>query len=143
MMTKYIAPENLLERKQHEGNGFMPQVDYETWRVAILNFAKGEDKLNFKLMSSHTLTDEVFVLLTGKALLFTATDDLSEVYVEQLEQNKIYNVKKGVCHCHLLEPNGKLLIVENQNTGKETSQDFPIDNDTRNKMRNMVKEIWG
>jgi mannose-6-phosphate isomerase-like protein (cupin superfamily) len=67
-------------------------------------------------------TDEVFVLLEGSAYL---TIGLEMTRVD-LEPNKIYNVKKGVWHSHIMSPDAKVLIVENSNTSAANSEKLPL-----------------
>lgn len=107
-----------LEIYEHTGLGYEPTMHYEQWRVAIANFGDGFDRKKFCKIERHLLTDEVFVLLFGKATLIIGKD-LRKV---EMESGKIYNVKAGIWHAAWMENDAKLLIVENHNTCKENTE---------------------
>lgn len=107
-----------IEISEYHGEGYNPTMHFESWRVAIANFGEHFDKDRYNYLERHLLTDEVFVLLSGEALLITGKD-FSET---PLLPHKIYNVKKGVWHALLMERDAKVLIVENHNTSKENSE---------------------
>ena len=69
------------------------------------------------------LTDEVFVLLEGKAALVVG----EEKNVYQMEKFKIYNVKKAMWHGTAMSPDAKILIVENHNTSADNSEKIFLD----------------
>ena len=56
---------NKLEIHDHTGAGFLPLVNFEHWRVAVLNFSEDLRSEALAAMQRHDLTDEVFVLLRG------------------------------------------------------------------------------
>ncbi|MEW5942101.1 MAG: hypothetical protein AB1750_20745, partial [Chloroflexota bacterium] len=68
-------PESLLEVRAHDAPDYMPLVDYQGWRVALMNYIPDltSDKIN--RMQKHTETDEVFVLLAGRCILFLGEGD--------------------------------------------------------------------
>lgn len=109
---------NELEIYEYNEEGYKPMVAFESWRVAFLNYAERFDKNGIEKLERHTLTDEVFVLLEGKAVLIIGED--AKEY--KMERNKIYNVKKGVWHAIAVTPDAKVLIVENDNTSKDNSE---------------------
>lgn len=108
--------------------GYQPLVDFETWRVAILKYCEDVRLEHIKTMQRHLETDEVFVLLKGNCILITGgdKDKIEEIDVIQMEKHKIYNVKKGVWHNHVLDFEGEVLIVENQNTCDDNSPILPL-----------------
>jgi len=107
-----------IEIFEYDGVGYNPTMHFESWRVAIANFGEHFDKDRYNYLERHLLTDEVFVLLSGNAVLITGTD-FSET---PLTPNKIYNVKKGAWHALLMEKDAKVLIVENHDTARENSE---------------------
>ncbi len=116
--------------------GYKPVIDFESWRVAVLNDI---DELNvdrLKTMQKHSLSDEVFVLLKGSITLFTAGcgEAIGTISATALESGKIYNVKKGTWHTHTLAPNSSCLIVENRNTCDDNSPTVALS-------ENQVKEL--
>jgi len=57
-----------LEILDYTGVGYDPTMHFEAWRVAFLNHAERFDVI--ARLERHMLTDEVFVLLKGRAVLF-------------------------------------------------------------------------
>lgn len=112
-----------IEISEYTEPGYSPVVDYESWRVAILNDIDELEVPNLKTMQKHLLSDEVFVLLKGSCTLFTGGNgtEIGKIQSTTLEPCKCYNVKAGVWHTHTLSPDSSVLIVENQNTCDENS----------------------
>jgi mannose-6-phosphate isomerase-like protein (cupin superfamily) len=79
--------EGLLEVRQHNEPGYLPMVDFEGWRVAVLNFAENLRMENITSMQRHNETDEVFVLLKGRAILFVGQGDeqVTRIHAQPLE----------------------------------------------------------
>lgn len=97
---------------------YQPLVDYEGWRVAVLAYCENTRLEKIKTMQRHDRTDEVFVLIRGKVTLYTGGDGETPENIQavRLEPYKVYNVKKGVWHNHVLDEEGIVLIVENSDT---------------------------
>ncbi len=114
---------HLLEIKEYSDPGYLPLVDYGAWRVAVLNYIDELLPENITHMQRHDQTDEVFVLLAGSCVLFLGEGDdrIEHIYAQEMEPFKVYNVKKGCWHTHTLDPDGRVLIVENCNTGNANS----------------------
>ena len=112
-----------IEVKEYKDPGYAPVIDFESWRVAILNDIDELEIPNLKTMQKHLESDEVFVLLKGSVTLFTAGngEKIGTMKRVTLEPGKCYNVKKGVWHTHTLEKDSSVLIVENQNTCDDNS----------------------
>ena len=98
-----IIPEHLLEVHAHSDAGYRPLVDFGAWRVALLNFSDALRPENIGSVQRHNDTDEVFVLLRGRCLLFVADGDdgtVSSLYAQPMAPLTVYNVKKAVWHTH-------------------------------------------
>ena len=117
MMNKH------LEIFTHDAPGYQPQVDYGSWRVALLNACDMylPDKITY--FDRHLETDKVFILLGGSCgiLLAGAGDKPENACCTWLTAGKIYNVPAGVWHTLFMLPGGKLAVVENKNTGIDNS----------------------
>ena len=107
-----------IEIKEYEGAGYSPIITYDRWRVAVANYAEKFHPDNFSYMERHLQTDEVFILLQGIATLFIGED--KKEY--PLQPCKLYNVKKGAWHNIVLSKDAKILIIENDDTGKENTE---------------------
>lgn len=107
-----------IEIFEYIGEGYNKTMHYKTWRVAFLNFAEKFRDENIKYLERHTLTDEVFVLLQGKATLLTG----KELLKTEMQQGKLYNIKKNAWHNIVLEENSKILIIENEDTSPDNTE---------------------
>ena len=117
-----------IEVKEYKEPGYAPVIDFESWRVAVLNDIDELEIPNLKTMQKHLESDEVFVLLRGHVTLFTAGngEKIGTIRSMLLEPLKCYNVKKGVWHTHTLEKDSSVLIVENRNTCDYNSPTVPL-----------------
>ena len=116
-----------IEIFEYSGNGYKGIVNFESWRIAIANYAERFDKKNIKSLSRHLLTDEAFILLNGSATLGIG-EECAEV---PMEPYKIYNVKKGAWHAIWMSEDAKVLIVENDNTNETNTEYMDIDRKAR------------
>jgi len=119
---------------------YKPLVDFEGWRVAVLAYCENTTPEKILTMQKHDETDEVFVLIRGNATLITAEsgDCPGELALTRLEPCKIYNVKKGFWHNHVLDEEGIVLIVENRNTCDENSPIKPLTEAQQAELRRML-----
>lgn len=109
---------NEIDIIEYTGNGYKPVIDFNGWRVAFLRYAERFDKNYIQQMERHLETEEVFVLLSGEAVLVVGEEQ--KVYF--LERNKLYNVKKGVWHAVCVKKNAQLMIVENADTSIDNTE---------------------
>ena len=105
---------------------YMPLKDYGEWRVAVLKACENTRLEKISWMQKHLLTDEVFVLLDGHCtLLLAGNGELPEtVKTIAMEPHKIYNIKSGYWHNHILDEKGEVLIVENRDTTDDNSPTY-------------------
>ena len=101
---------------EYNGEGYDRTMNFGEWRVAFLNYAERFDKID--KLERHMLTDEVFVLLEGRAVLIIGED----MKIVEMEKNKIYNIRQAVYHAIKVTKDAKVLIVENHNTTKDNSE---------------------
>ena len=120
-----IFENNDIEIFAHTGEGYERTMHYGEWRVAFLNYAERFDQITY--LERHMLTDEVFVLLGGRAKLIVGED--RQEY--PMEPKKLYNVKRGAWHAVKVSGDAQLLIVENHSTGADNTEyirfDAPLD----------------
>lgn len=130
------VPTTLLEISQFSGQGYQPLVDFGYWRVAILNYIDELETQNLTKMQRHNETDEVFVLLEGKCILFLGEGDgaITRIYAQDMEPLKLYNVKRACWHTHTLSKDATVLIVENRDTTLENSPEIELDPEQRTRL---------
>ncbi|MFT5558468.1 MAG: hypothetical protein ACJAYB_000946 [Psychromonas sp.] len=137
---------HLLEVSEYNAAGYSPVVDFQTWRVAMLNYIDELDPDQIDNFQCHNETDEVFVLLSGKCILFCAEVDeknnIIDIISWNMEINKTYNIKRGVYHTHTLSEDAKVLIVENSDTADNNSPKILIDDSVRHRLVKITSELW-
>lgn len=138
-------PESLIEVREHDAPDYKPLIDYQSWRVALMNYTSDltPDKIN--RMQKHTETDEVFVLLKGRCILFLGEGDetVTAVHAVDMELNKLYNVKRGVWHSHTFSEDAKVLIVENRDTVDANSPFVGLSAEQQKQVVELTKRLWG
>jgi len=139
------APATLLEIHSHEAPSYKPLVDYEAWRVAILNFSEDLLPQHLTRMQRHNETDEVFVLLAGQCILFVGEgrETVTRIHAQPLEPGQVYNVKKAVWHTHTLSADAKVLVVENRETTYDNSPFTPLTEEQHRDLITLVRKLWG
>ena len=137
--------EELLEVRDHGAEGYKPLIDFNTWRVAVLNYSGTLRSENITSMQRHNETDEVFVLLRGRCILFLGPgdDSVSRLFAEDMQPLKIYNVKKGVWHTHTLSEDAMVLIVENMDTTYDNSPFCPLTELQQEAIVKLARALWG
>ncbi|OIP44008.1 MAG: hypothetical protein AUK28_11400 [Desulfobacterales bacterium CG2_30_60_27] len=136
---------SLLEVRDHAEAGYRPVLDFDAWRVAILNHAEDLRPENLTRMQRHNETDEVFVLLRGRCILFLGqgADAVTRVFAEDMQPFKIYNVKKAAWHTHTLSEDAMVLIVENRDTTYDNSPFCSLTESQRQTILNLTSALWG
>jgi hypothetical protein len=136
--------ETLLEIREYRGEGYRPLVDYGEWRVAILRY---DDELlpeNIREMQRHDETDEVFVLLGGRCILFLGEgeDRVTTIHAQDMQSLKLYNVKKSCWHSHTLSEDASVLIVENRETTLQNSPRVDLTVAQRETIGELTRKLW-
>lgn len=104
--------------------GYQKLFNFQSWRMAVLNYIDELEIENIVYVEAHNDTDEAFVLLEGSCrLIFACVKDgrITTFESEKLEKNRIYKIPKGVFHTHTLSKDAKLLIVEEEATSEFNS----------------------
>ena len=137
---------HLLEVSEYNATGYAPVVDFQTWRVAMLNYIDELEADKIDNFQCHNETDEVFVLLSGKCILFCAEVDdscnITDIVSWDMQPNKIYNIKRGIFHTHTLTEDAKVLIIENRDTCDDNSPKIMIDGTVNKKLVTMTTALW-
>ena len=136
--------EKLLEVRSYEGAGYQALIDYDKWRVAILRYCDELMPERISTMQQHKETDEVFVLLEGRCILFLGegNDVIMSINAVDMVPSKLYNVKRGVWHSHTLNKDTSVLIVENRDTTIQNSPKMLLDDDQRRRIVDITHELW-
>ncbi len=136
--------DTLLDIQTYIGEGYRPLVDYGAWRVAILRYIDELLPENIGKMQRHDETDEVFVLLTGRCILFIGEGDeqITQIQAQDMEPLKLYNVKRSCWHTHTLSQDATVLIIENQDTAAHNSPEIELNPAQRAQLVTLTGGIW-
>lgn len=135
--------QKLLDIKTYSEEGYRPVIDYDSWRVAVLNYCDELLPENITKFQRHDETDEVFVLLKGSCILFIGEGDeeITEIHAQPMEPLKLYNVKKSVWHSHTLSQDTMVLIVENRDTTDANSPEIKLSKNQRNQLIRLTDNL--
>ena len=141
-----MSLENYCEITEFNDAGYAPIVDFQSWRVAMLNYIDELEPDQINNFQCHLETDEVFVLLAGRCILFLAdVDDDNQIVAIQavdMQPHRGYNIKQGVFHTHTLTEEAKVLIVENRDTDDTNSPKIMIDQKINQQLVELTAEQW-
>lgn len=136
--------ESLLEIRTHALAGYRPLVDYANWRVAMLNYSEDLRVENITALQRHNQTDEVFVLLQGRCILFVGEGEqtVTAIHAREMSPRTLYNVKKGVWHSHTLSEDAMVLVVENRDTSYDNSPFCALTGEQQRVLRELTAAFW-
>ena len=137
-------PETLLEIRSYTGEGYRPLIDFGAWRVAILRYIDELLPERLTHMQRHDETDEVFVLLAGRCILYLGEggDRVDAIRAIDMEPLKLYNVKRSAWHTHTLSEDATVLIVENCDTAPANSPQVPLEPAQRAQVVRLAQTLW-
>ncbi len=134
----------LLDITEYNDVGYQPLIAYGAWRVAILNYIDELLPQNIGKMQRHDNTDEVFVLLKGRCILFVAEgiDRVEQIHAIDMQPLKLYNMKRGTYHTHTLDREAMVLIIENDDTGPTNSPEIDLTTKQRAQLSILTHDLW-
>jgi len=143
-MKPPTLPPHLLEVHQHEGPDYRPLIDFESWRVALMNYTPDLLPEKISTMQRHDETDEVFVLLAGHCVLFLGEgqEAVTRLHAVDMQPFRLYNVKRGAWHSHTFSPDARVLIVENRATTRENSPFTELTPAQRKELIELTRRLW-
>lgn len=114
-----------LEIYEYHGGGYKPLVYNNEWMVALLNFEDCMSQEKACEIERHVKTDEVFVLLQGRAAFYLVAGD-QPLRVIEMQPGLIYNVTQGTWHNLLATKDAMFAIVESRDTDKFDTEIRPL-----------------
>lgn len=117
-----------IEILQHTGSGYNPFLITKNWQVAQLNYQPEQALKNITKLERHMRTDEVFILVKGRARLIDGGDGETPVKHRMLPMKKglVYKVPAGFWHNIVMSKKAKVLIVEESNTHVNDVSYYPL-----------------
>jgi hypothetical protein len=139
---KIMIDQQLLEIVQYTREGYRPVLDYDSWRVAVLNYIDELLPPNITKMQKHQQTDEAFILLKGQCLLYIGEGETEVTHIlpQKMESLKVYNVKKNTWHTHTLSKDAMVLIIENRDTTDDNSPEILLTEKQRTDLVQLAEE---
>ncbi len=124
----------LIEQYQISDNGYHPFLIRDGWQVAQLNYMPEQEIGNIVKLDIHHLTDEVFILLNGKAVLIGAEINGNDVNfeVELMKPNITYNIPVGTWHNIAMSTDCEIIIIEKSDTHVADFEFFPLSEEKKN-----------
>lgn len=121
----------------------MPLSMHEGWQVAYLTTCEKHNLHDLENMEVHQHTDELFILLKGKACLLEADYEADEPVFEALNMKPfiMYDVPQGVWHNIAMAPDTLLLIIEKDNTHLNDVAYRPFTADEYAKVKKLIEMI--
>jgi len=119
---------DLLVRASYDGAGIGGTVEGRGYTILLLNYLPRLSPDTIMDMQRHLETDESFILLQGKAVLFAAAgeDTPGELEHYVLKPGVIYTVPRNIWHTQCMTQDAKILLVESSGTVAENSPRCPI-----------------
>lgn len=108
----------------YNGEDFKAVLCTDNWKIGILRFSERFSRLG--VWERHLKTHEAFILLSGKAVLYTKDND-GNITRTEMEPNTVYDVDIGEWHHIVVSEEATVLVVENSDTSKENTEKVIID----------------
>jgi mannose-6-phosphate isomerase-like protein (cupin superfamily) len=139
-----LVMKQMIEEYLHEGKGYDPCLIREPWQAALLNYAPEQGPERIDKMEKHVQTDEVFVLLGGRAVLIAAeiTGDTVRFATKLLEEGIIYNIPKTVWHNIAMDRDARIFICENAGTHLHDCTYHPLTAGQRDELCHLLKALF-
>lgn len=104
----------------HEG--YRTKYQNASWRVGMITPAERFENITY--LERHNQTDEIFILLKGRAVLIGREDEI--LYTIELEAGKLYCVPEGCWHNIRMYEDSVVAVIENSDTSGENTDYAPI-----------------
>ena len=134
----------LIEQYQISDNGYHPFLIRDGWQVAQLNYIPEQEIGNIEKLDIHHLTDEVFILLKGNAVLIGAEINGNDVdfKVELMLPHITYNIPVNTWHNIAMSQDCEIIIVEKSNTHEGDFEFFPLSKEKKQEMEALVRAAF-
>lgn len=118
----------MIEKYYHEGEGYNPFLIREGWQVAQLNYLSKHGLDDIDDVEMHAVTDEVFILFEGTAVLIAGCWEDERICFElvRMTPGVTYNIPAGVWHNIAMAPDAKIIIIEKSDTHLDDCAHLPL-----------------
>jgi len=134
---------NLIETYGHHGQGYDPYFIKDNWQVAQLNYMPLQGLTDIGKMDMHQQTDEVFILIQGRAVLIAAEQEKDAFSFECIDMKRglTYNIPVNVWHNIAMDEHAKLIIVEKSYTHTSDCIYKPLNEEEKIDLSNKIREL--
>ena len=115
MRTSRLRGVDILE---HKAPGYQPLIWSDgNWMAALMNGTGTSWSIPAQI-EQHPRTDELFVLVAGRAVMVVAGNACKPGKIQQvaMQRQVLYNVRAGTWHITPMTKNAKLVIIERKGT---------------------------
>ena len=125
-------------------SGYHPFLISDGWQLAQLNYTEEQAIDKITHLDVHRETDEVFVSISGQAILIVAAlqNDEPKFEIELMKLNKIYNIPKDVWHNIAMKPGSEVLIAEKSNTHIADFEHLSLSKEKIEELNRMVNHLF-
>jgi hypothetical protein len=106
-----------LQIHSNNGPGYQTTVDSEHWTVMLLNYNENMNPDAASTIWRHQRSDEVIILLKGRAVL-CYIEERKSLQVIEIRPGLLYNVTGGLWHRIFSNPGSRFAIVNDRDTNK-------------------------
>ena len=134
----------LIEHYQISDKGYHPFLIRNGWQVAQLNYMPEQEIGNIEKLDIHHLTDEVFILMKGEAVLIGAAIKGNDVEfeIEMMKPNITYNIPVDTWHNIAMSKDCEIIIIEKSETHVADFEFFKLNSEKKNELETMVKKCF-
>ena len=114
----------MIQILRHGAEGFARLYENENWTVALKNAGPSNCREAVVTLERHNQTDELFLLLSGNAVMMEGTvenETVTGITEKKMESGCIYLIPHGVWHNTWMEPGAKFVIIENADTSYDNT----------------------
>lgn len=110
------------------GEGMARVYENEKWMVGLKNWKPANDIAGIDCLERHHLTDELFVLLSGRCWLLSAVEKegVLDFAVTEMVPMQVYNIPATLWHNTVTQKDTKLVLIEDANTGAGNTDVLPL-----------------
>ncbi len=129
-----------IENFSFDGEGMTRVYENEKWTVGIKNWKPANDPSQIDNLERHLETDELFILLNGRAILLSGEEKAGKLVIEAVEMVplKVYNIPKGLWHNTVSWKDTKYALIEDSNTGMANSEILSLKPEQLEELRKLL-----
>lgn len=115
--------------KRTSMEGFEPIFHTPNFKCAFITLSPQYAFGKVNEMKRHNDSDEVFVLLSGSAVLLTREEGSNEYAKTPLEYQTAYNVQKGTWHYLAISEEALVFVAESGAMKKENTECYSLESE--------------